>query len=69
MNPEQVIAEGKEYYTQQGLEQGIKQGRQQGIEASVVRMIKSGSLSPEQISSIMAIDIERVREMKNRAKA
>jgi len=52
---------------QQGFQQGIQQGVQQGArlkEGQIIRqLLNRGSFSPEEIASLVNVDIARVREI------
>jgi len=52
---------------QQGIQQGIQQGVQQGArlkEGQIIRqLLNRGSFSPEEIASLVNVDIARVREI------
>ena len=52
---------------QKGLEQGLEQGLQQGArlkeEQVIGTLLKRGTFSPEEIASLVGVDISRVREV------
>ena len=69
---QQGIQQGLQQGLQQGVQQGIQQGLQQGVqqgarlkEAQVIRhLLDRGTFSPEEIASLVNVDVVRVREVE-----
>ena len=64
---EEWLQQGIQQGVQQGFQQGFQQGVQQGArlkEGQIIRqLLNRGSFSPEEIASLVNVDIARVREI------
>ena len=50
-------------WIQQGIQQGVQQGVRQTQDQMIRRLLVRGGFSPEEIASLVDVDIARVREM------
>ena len=56
---EQGIEKGRQEGLQEGLQKGLQKGRQEDIE----KLLLKGALSPEEIASILEVDLSWVEEI------
>ena len=63
-----IVDTWMEQWRQEGIQEGLQQGIQQGSrlkEAQVIRhLLDRGTFSPEEIASLVNVDVARVREVQ-----
>ena len=59
------IQEGIQKGIQEGIQEGIQKGIQKGRDEDITRLLRHSSLSPQEIASILEVDLSRVLSLAN----
>ena len=60
---EKGMAQGIEKGRQEGLQKGLQEGLQKGRQEDIEKLLLKGALSPEEIASILEVDLAWVQKI------